>query len=120
MKNNIQEIIAAAGLVLVLVLLINSMSFYMSNMVLATCITVLVLCYSFFVLFVVRRKPQDEREETHERFAGRIAFMTGTFLMLVGVIVQSLSHQIDVWLVAALTVMIVSKLVAETYSARNK
>lgn len=119
MKNNIKELFAAIGLIIVLVILMDPMHFYYSNMTLATFITLLIILYTFFVVFVLRDKPADEREELHQRLAGRVAFMAGTGVMLIGVVVQSFTTGVDVWLVAALTAMILAKVFAAKYGQRN-
>ena len=122
MKNNIKnikELVSAIGLLVILAFLMNPMGFYYSNMTLASIITILILLFIFFSVVVMKDKPADEREEKHQHLAGRSAFLAGTTVMIIGIIVQSISHQIDVWLVIALAVMIAVKLIATKHSEKN-
>jgi hypothetical protein len=117
--NKIKEILMAVGLIIILVFLLNPFDIYYSNMVLMSSLTVLILLFIFFSIFILKDKPVDEREEAHQSFAGRVAYLCGTAVMITGIVVQSISHSIDIWLVVALGVMIVSKLLATTHIERN-
>lgn len=119
MKNNIKEIISAIGLLVILALLMNPMGIYYSNMMLASFITILILLYIFFSVVVIRDRAADEREEKHQYFAGRVAFLVGTTVMIIGIIMQSISHKIDLWLVVTLIAMIAAKLIATKYSDKT-
>lgn len=57
----------------------------------------------------------DEREDHHIFLAGRIAFISGSSILAVGIIVQLLSGTLDIWLPIALGVMILSKTAALMY-----
>lgn len=103
------------GLVVILAFLLNPMGFYYSNMTTASSITLLIIFYIFISIFIWREDPRDEREEKHQSGAGKMAFFFGTGTMLLGIVVQSLSHSIDVWLVAGLAVMVVSRFVFMKY-----
>ena len=117
MKNNsIQEIIISIVLVILLVLLLNPLYFWMPNMMLMTIIVGLVLVFSMFVVFVWREQAQDEREELHKLKSGRIAFLAGASILMIGIVVEGLSHDIDIWLIIALSVMILSKVIGLAYN----
>jgi hypothetical protein len=47
--------------------------------------------------------------------SGRIAFLVGSTLLTLGIIVQSLNHNVDAWLVVTLVAMILSKIVVRIY-----
>jgi len=115
MKNNIKELGMIVGLVVILGFLLNPMGFYYSNMTLASSITLLIIFFIFISIFIWREVPQDEREEKHQSSAGKMAFFFGTGTMLLGIVVQSLSHSIDVWLVVSLAVMVISRFVVVKY-----
>jgi len=117
--KNFKEILTALGLVVILTFLMDPMGMYYHNMTVVFSITILILLFVSFSIFVWKDKPADEREEVHQSFAGRVAFLSGTALMIIGVVVQSFNHAIDFWLVLALIVMIISKLIALRYSERN-
>jgi len=69
-----------------------------------------------FLGLVWREKSKDERENLHRLQAGRLSFLVGTIVLTTGIIVQSLNHEIDHWLVATLVVMILSKIGSRVYS----
>ena len=73
--------------------------------------------FSLFALFVWREQARDEREEQHRQVAGRIGFLVGAGLLVAGIIIQSLRHSLDSWLLITLTGMIVGKLAGRWYSA---
>lgn len=71
---------------------------------------------SFFILFVLyavalwNEKIEDEREYTHRAFAGRVAYLSGATVLVLGILYQAfIVHTVDPWLVLALSVMVVAK-----------
>lgn len=109
----------ALGLVIVLVILFNPMDFYYNNMGVSLLITILVLLFVFFSVFSWKGDLRDEREVAHSHFASRVAYLSGTTVMVVGIAYQAFMHDMDVWLVIALVVMILGKIFAGRYSERN-
>jgi len=75
----------------------------------------LVAVFALFASFVWRENHRDEREGLHKMMAGRAAFLVGTALLTLGIIVQSLSHNLDPWLVLTLGGMIVAKVISLIY-----
>jgi Na+/glutamate symporter len=73
------------------------------------------IALALFAIFVLREKAQDEREIAHRMLSGRVAFLVGSALLTFGVIIQSLNHSVDAWLVVTLVAMIFSKIVARIY-----
>ena len=55
------------------------------------------------------------RETTHLLMAGRISYLAGVGALIIGTVVQALSHEIDPWLIIALSVMIFAKLASRIY-----
>lgn len=72
--------------------------------------------FAVFAIFILREKVQDEREALHRMLAGRVAFLTGSALLTIGIVVQSLQDAVDVWLVIVLVAMVLSKLATRLYS----
>ena len=75
-----------------------------------------ILSYFAYLGFVWKEHAQDEREQAHKQTSGRISFFAGTTILTVGVILQALNHEIDPWLVGALGVMLLTKVVVRVYS----
>ena len=76
-----------------------------------------VLVVSFILLCVVslKEKSSDEREQLHNYKAGRISYLIGLGVLILAVIIQSMKHSVDPWLLAAAVVMILSKFVSNLY-----
>lgn len=117
MKNDdLKELIVGTALIVLLVFHLNPLGFYMSSpaaMLLLCGIVVLVLIW---LSFIWKEKPQDERESLHRLLAGRIAFLTGAAILLLGITIQGIRHNLDPWLVIALGGMVIAKLAARAYS----
>lgn len=74
------------------------------------------LFFLFFAAFVYKEKGSDERESAHISRAGRVSYLAGVLILTLAIITQTLMHDIDPWLVAALLGMVVTKLASRLYS----
>lgn len=119
MKNNLKEIISATILVGLLIALINPFHAWMPNMIQLTLIASTVAAFGVFTIFVLREDAQDEREVVHRMNAGRAAFLSGAFVIILGIIIQGLFYTVDTWLVAALVIMTIVKIGVRLYSDIN-
>ena len=116
MKNNLlQEILISALLIILLVLFLNPFDFWMPTTLLMMMVLGLVVVVALFASFVWRENHRDEREGFHKMMAGRIAYLTGTALLTLGIIVQSFNHELDSWLIFTLAGMIVAKVISFIY-----
>lgn len=117
MKNNL-KIEGAVSLMLILltVLLLNPFDFWMPTMMHMFMLGITLVVLAFFAIFILREKNQDERDEVHKMLSGRIAFLVGSALLTVGIVIQSFQDTVDVWLVIALVGMVLSKLTTRVYS----
>ena len=96
-------------------LLLNPFHFWMPEMMVMAMFAVTFIVFALFAIFVLREKAQDEREVAHRMLSGRVAFLVGSALLTLGIIAQSLNHNVDAWLVVTLVAMILSKIVARIY-----
>ncbi len=119
MKNNIKEIFIAVALVSLLLLVLNPFDFWMPNMAHMIVLACLIGVFGIYAGYVLREKIHDEREGVHRMFAGRVAFLVGTFVLIVATLIGAWKDQIDPWVVTALTAMIVAKIFAHAYSDKN-
>jgi putative flippase GtrA len=120
MKNNlVSQIIVAAILVFLLIFLANPFHIWMPDMMVVSIVIAILIVFALFSSFVLREKVQDEREAIHRMLAGRVAFFTGSIILTLGILVQSFSHAVDIWLVAALVAMILAKIGTRIYSDRK-
>jgi len=117
MKNNLKmEIGISLILVILTILLLNPFHFWMPNMMHMLVLGITLVVFALFAIFIVREKAQDEREAAHRMLSGRVAFLTGSTLLTIAIVVQSLNDTIDVWLVIVLVAMVISKLITRIYS----
>ena len=121
-KNNnafANEIIAAFVLILLVGALLNPFNWFMSGPVVMMLILSLVVVFILFTAFIWKERARDERELWHRTIAGRVAFLSGTAVLILGIIIQGLNHNVDVWLVLTLTVMIFAKIITSIYNNLN-
>lgn len=117
MKNSfLQEIFVSSALIVLLVLFLNPFGFWMPNALLIMMIAGLIVAFGLFASFIWRESAQDEREALHRFMAGRIAYLAGAGGLVVGIIAESLQHDLDPWLVGILGIMILAKITGLMYS----
>lgn len=119
MKNNIKEIIVASLLVLISIFLLNPFGFWMPDMmVIGMLVTALVL-FALFAALILKERSVDERDSQHKSIAGRNAFLAGSIVLIIGIVVQGYTHTVDSWLVVALVVSIIVKISTRIWSDKN-
>lgn len=86
-------------------------------------VTMLVVFFmAFFGIFTAviwREQPKDERESFHSMYAGRLAFLTGSTILVIGIVIQELRHLIDPWLIFALVGMLIAKIIGFLYGQKK-
>ncbi len=117
-RSSAQTIVSVI-LIALLLLIWNPWSFWMPTMMLVSVLIALLIAFSLFASFILQEKVADEREGSHRMLAGRAAFLTGSAVLMIGIFVQAFSHAVDIWLVVALVVMIITKIGSRIYSDRN-
>jgi hypothetical protein len=80
----------------------------------------LILSFFFYTIFIWKEKGRDEREILHALHAGRVSFLTGSFILVLGIVVQAFNHSIDPWLIYALSGIVFSKLMMLLYQNYKK
>jgi hypothetical protein len=119
MKNNyLKEVIVSLILIAFAILLVNPFMFWMPTAFAMATLAVFAVIFFAFASLIFKESSGDEREDLHKLMAGRIAYLVGSGVLVLGIIVQSFAHRIDPWLVVALTVMVLAKVIAVAY--RNK
>ncbi|MBI2612461.1 hypothetical protein HYW59_01450 [Candidatus Kaiserbacteria bacterium] len=113
-----KEVIASIILIVLLVLILNPFNFWMPTNMQMIIVAGILSAFGAVAVFILRERALDEREETHRSFAGRWAFLAGSALLVLAIVVQSFSHTVDPWLVAVLVVMVISKMAARLYGDR--
>lgn len=111
MKNRtFSEVLIPVLLIALLALFLNPFSWYMPSMLVMSALCLLVLLFFIFGVFIWKEKAVDEREQIHKMLAGRIAFLVGSAVLIIGICVQEYQKNLDPWLVYTLAAMVLAKL----------
>jgi len=120
MKNKItKEIIVSLTLVVLAILLLNPFRFWMPDMMVMGMLVALLVLFGIFASFILKEKVFDERDDVNRSLAGRNAFLAGSAILMLGIVIQGYSYKVDSWLVVALIVMIIVKITTRLWSDRN-
>lgn len=119
MKNNFAESVIVGGLVILLVFVVNPFDIFMPTMMQMLLVIMAGLLFLLFAGFFWKEQARDEREELHRFLAARFAYLIGAGLLMVTVLVQSFAHALDVWVVGALTAMLLAKVLGRVYAERR-
>jgi Ca2+/Na+ antiporter len=116
-NNNflIKETSIAIALLVVLFVLLNPFRWWMPTMMVVALLAIALVAFGLFAAFVLKEKTIDEREQQHRTAAGRSAFIAGTLVLTIGILVQSIHHHVDPWLFIAFVVMVIVKLSTRAY-----
>lgn len=110
------ETLSSAVIIAIALLFLNPGKLTMPESVNSMLVVVIILAFILFAAFILKEKPQDEREEMHILTAGRISFLVGVGVLVLGVVVQATMHKIDAWLIFSLCSMVLSKILSRIYS----
>ena len=114
-KSTLLEVILVTVLVLLLATLIDPFNIAMGSMLYMSVIGMITAVYFVVVFFIWGEKPHDEREYEHRFASSRAAYLAGSAVLILGIILQSLTHGINPWLPSTLAAMFVAKLVTRIY-----
>lgn len=119
MKNNLTETLSTAALLVIALLLLNPFHFWMPDMMVVAMLALALGLFGIFASFILREKMADERDGLHRTLAGRNAFLAGSGILTLAIVIQGYSHSVDPWLVIALITMIVVKIATRIWSDKN-
>jgi hypothetical protein len=120
MKNKIiKEIGVPLMLILLAILLLNPFNFWMPNMIVAGMLLITLVVFGVFASFILKEKVFDERDSVNRSLAGRNAFLAGSAILILGIVIQGYAHRVDSWLVIAFIVMILAKIITRIWSDKN-
>lgn len=114
-----KELVVGLGLVILLFIIFNPWNAFMPSYAVMSLLVGAVILYAAFATFLWRESRGDERERFHRLFADRIAYLAGSALLLVGIVIGELRHALDPWLVYALVLMVIAKIIGLIYG-KNK
>lgn len=110
------ETVSAVVILGIAILFLNPGRLGMPDSLQSMLILGLIVAFLTFAAYIFREKSSDERESFHILNAGRISYLVGVAALITGVIIQTLNHEIDPWLIIALCAMVFSKLLSRIYS----
>jgi heme O synthase-like polyprenyltransferase len=114
-----KELLVGLGLLILLFIIFNPWNMFMPGYVVMSFLIGAIVLYIAFVTFLWRENHGDEREQFHRLFADRIAYLVGSALLLLGIVVGELQHTLDPWLIYALAFMVIAKIAGLIYG-KNK
>jgi heme/copper-type cytochrome/quinol oxidase subunit 2 len=85
----------------------------------STIVLLFVVVFLLLAGVIWKETTGDERELQHRQVAGRISFLVGTGLLIIGIIIQTLQHRLDSWLLITLCGMVTTKLIARLYKEQT-
>jgi len=112
----ITETITAVAISVIAIIFLNPGHLAMPDTVNSLLILGLIVAFLVFAAFIIREKSSDEREMLHVLKAGRLSYLTGVGVLVLGIVFQALEHEVDPWLVLAICAMILSKILSRIYS----
>ncbi len=108
-KKLSSELTVSLAVLVILMLLIHP--YWMPMGLVVICIALLAVLVFGLGVFVWHENPRDEREYAVIAQTGRFAYLIGGAILTVGVAVQTLQHNIDLWLVFGLAGMVLAKVI---------
>lgn len=117
--QSVLDVLLIGALSVLLFFLVNPLHLWMPTQLQMAILGFFVPFFGLFIALFWREQPQDEREEAHSAFSGKVAFFTGTSTLAIAIVYQSLHHAIDWWVAFALIVMITSKFVARMFARKR-
>jgi F0F1-type ATP synthase assembly protein I len=114
-----KELLVGLGLLVLLFIIFNPWNMFMPGYAVMGFLVAAVVLYAAFVIFLWREGQGDERERFHRLFADRIAYLAGSALLLIGIVIGELQHALDPWLIYALALMVIAKIAGLIYG-KNK
>ena len=91
--------------------LVNPFHFWMPTSLHMVLIAGLLVAFSVIAFLILQRTPLDERENILALQAYKTAYLVTTTLVIMGIVMQSLEHAIDPWLIMIFIGLVLTKIV---------
>jgi hypothetical protein len=118
-NNFISEILFSTLLIGVLITCLNPLNLLMPLPFITLIVIALLLIFGLFSVYIWNERKGDERQNYHKILSGHFAFLTGSIILVMGIVYQELNSKLDPWLVYALIGMIIAKLLSQYYSEKK-
>lgn len=120
MNTNFISLLVGILTVVLLILLLDPFMVWMPSVTQMVVVVLLTVSLAVWSTLILSERARDERELGNAMYASRVGYVSGIAVLTVALIVQGLSHSIDVWITLALGAMVISKLIARWYSDRHR
>ena len=110
------ELTVGVGLLALLFIIFNPFSVFMPGYLVMTFLVMAIVLFITFATFLWKENNGDEREQYHKLFADRVAYLAGSGILLIGIVIEELAHTLDPWLILALSIMVIAKVGGLIYS----
>jgi len=114
-----KEIIIGIVVFVLLVAVVNPFEIWMPDMFAMTLVGLLAAASALFAVFVLSERGGDERDAFHRMLADRYAFLAGAGVLVIGIVIESFRHSLDMWLPLALGAMVLVKIIGLLYGRRH-
>ncbi len=109
------EAIISAALIIILLFFINPLNLLMPVQMHPFMVPTLILIFVIFSALIWGEAPGDERENLHKFIASRFAYFAGVLTLIIGIVSQSFKSEIDPFLIIAVCVMLLAKILGLVY-----
>ena len=110
------ELSIGIALIVLLFVIFNPFSLFMPGYLIMFFLIGAIVLFIAFATFLWRENEGDEREAFHRLFADRVAYLCGSGILLIGIVIEELNHSLDPWLIYALALMVIAKVGGLIYS----
>lgn len=111
-KQILTELITTAITTVLVFALFNPFNFWMPMATHLLMVATLLVSFLGLSFMLLTQLHEDEREKKLRLFSYQTGYIAGMAILVMGIIYQSFSHQVDGWMVFSLVVMIATKLFA--------
>lgn len=105
------ETLFSFSIIVLAVVLANPFNLWMPTTLHMMLIAVLLIFFTMTAFLVLQRTPLDEREQLLSLQAYKTAYVVSTTLVVMGIVLQSLNHVVDPWLVMIFIGLVATKVV---------
>lgn len=109
------EIIIALALILLLVTFLQPFKLFMPHAMHPFMVPLLVVLLVLLGGVLWKESAGDERDQLHKFISARFAYFAGVVILICGIIIQSFQHSVDPWLISAICVMLLAKIIGHIY-----
>ncbi len=115
MKKNKQmlDVVLLIGLAAISLLTVAPKTVVMPTSLQMLLLAIVLGLLATFLVLLWREQPDDEREMHNQALASRSAYMVGSLVLIIALVIQSLHHALDSAIPIALLAMIATKVIVQ-------